>query len=280
MKLTVIIVNFNGAKFIKNCLESIIHQFQYFPSFEIIVIDNASNDNSLEVLNDYENRISLIKNSENVGFSRAHNQILDQIDSQYLWLLNNDTEFKKNQDIISPILDYLDTHPDVVGLSPKLLNTDGSLQNQGSGFSSWKYKTKKIKEVEFLSGAALFIRSEFFKQINGFDPNLFFYNDDIDFAKQVKKHHKQLIYYPDLEITHHGGLSTKHNAIDSMIAGYYGSIYLCRKYYPHLIFIIYYFLIRIFIELKQWRHSVQKTTHSREWVKQLKQLKLKLENEF
>ena len=280
MKLIVIIVNFNGAKFINHCLDSIIHQYKYFTSFEIIVIDNASSDSSLELLGHYQDKIKLIKNSENVGFSRAHNQILDQIDSEYIWLLNNDTEFKENKDIISPILDYLDTNPDVVGLSPKLLNTDGSLQNQGSGFGAWKFKTKKIKQVGFLSGASLFIRSAFFKQINGFDPNLFFYNDDIDFAMQVKKYKKQLVYYPMIEVTHHGGLSTKYNAIDSMIAGYFGSIYICRKYYPRLIFFIYYFFILVFIQLKQLIHSFQKDTHSREWVKQLKQLKLKLKNEF
>ena len=83
----------------------------------------------------------------------------------------------------------------MVGLSPKLLNTDGSIQTQGSGLGALKFKTNKIKPVSFLSGASLFMPTQFFKDIGGFDPNLFFYNDDIDFAKQAKKHGRRLIYY-------------------------------------------------------------------------------------
>ena len=91
--LTVIIVNYNGALFIKKCLDSVMHQLAHMPHMKIIVIDNASTDASLDCIAPYESNITLIKNTVNVGFPAAHNQILDQLSSPYLWLLNNDTEF-------------------------------------------------------------------------------------------------------------------------------------------------------------------------------------------
>ena len=280
MILKVIIVNYNGAKFIKNCLDSLIQQFQYFKAFEILVIDNASTDDSLTILAQYSDHITLIKNQTNVGFPAAHNQLLNDLDTPYLWLLNNDTEFDHTTDIITPIIQYLEDHPDVVGLSPKLLNSDGSLQAQGSGLSRWKFNTNKTTAVRFLSGASLFIRSDFFLKIQGFDPHLFFYNDDIDFAMQAKKHGKKLIYYPSLNVTHHGGLSTKFKPIDTMIGGYYGSIYLCKKYYPRPIFIIYYYALRLLIDIKKCYHWIIKSPASNEWVTKLTALKKRLKNEI
>ena len=280
MLLSIIIVNFNGAKFIRECLDSVLSQKNFFNKFKIIFIENASDDNSLDVIKPYENNIELIINEENVGFPAAHNQILDQLETPYLWLLNNDTEFDHAIDVITPIFDYLEENEDVVGLSPKLLNTDGTLQAQGGGLNAWRYKSNKICNVPFLSGASLFMRTQFFKDIGGFDPHLFFYNDDIDFAKQAKRHKKRLVYFPSIEITHHGGLSTKYREIDSLIEGYYGSIYICKKFYPHLIFKLYYFIMRLLLEIKKGYHVIVRTKESAEWVEKLTQLKGRLINEI
>ena len=280
MQLSIIIVNFNGASFIKDCLDSVLSQKKYFQHFKVILIDNASDDHSLTIIQDYCDDIEIIKNKENVGFPAAHNQILDQLDTPYLWLLNNDTCFDHEIDVMSPIIEYLNSNDDVVGLSPKLLNTDGSLQSQGGGLNSWRYKSNKITTVPFLSGASLFIRTSFFKHINGFDPNLFFYNDDIDFAKQAKRHKKKLIYFPTIEITHHGGLSTKFREIDSLIAGYYGSIYICKKFYPKIVFLLYYYFMRLLLEFKRIYHAIFKTEKSDEWIEKLNHLKERLKNEI
>ena len=163
----------------------------------------------------------------------------------------------------------------MVGLSPKLLNSDGTLQPQGGGMNQLAFRAKHTRSVSFLCGAALFIRTDFFKQINGFDPHLFFYNDDIDFAKQAKKNNRQLIYFPSISITHHGGLSTKFREVDSLIAGYHGSIYLCKKYYPAPIFFMYYYMMRFLLEIKRIT-----TRHSPEWQTKLRELKERLIHDF
>jgi GT2 family glycosyltransferase len=268
----------NRGHFFEN--ETLPGVFCNSPNFNIIVVDNASEDDSLSVLNKYLNNIQLIKNPTNVGFAAAHNQLIPQLDTDYLWLLNTDTIFDHEIDVFNPIIKYLDQHPNVSGLSPKLLNTDGTVQPQGGGLNQWVYHAKKTRKVSFLCGAALFIRTSFFIDIGGFDSRLFFYNDDFDFAKQSKRHNKQLIYFPSIQITHYGGGSSKCRPIDSQIAGYHGSIYLCHKFYSRPIFKLYYLVMRILIYLKTLYYTLHKDPTSAEWVTKLNKLKKQLNHEF
>ena len=136
------------------------------------------------------------------------------------------------------------------------------------------------RTMPFLSGAALFVRTDFFKLIGGFDEKLVFYNDDIDFAKRVKEHKKELIYFPTVSIIHHGGLSTNFVPIDSLISGYFGSLHLCQKFYPKLVFKLYLLLMRIFITFKFYYHSIVNKPNSDEWKKKILQLKIRINDEF
>ena len=280
MLLTIIIVNYNGGCFLKSCLDSVLSQKKYNTPFKIILFDNASTDDSFDTLAPYLDDIELVKNPTNIGFPQAHNQLLPELNTPFLWLLNNDTEFELDTDIISPILNHFSTDDSIVGISPKLLNTDGSIQVQGSGLAGLKYKTSKIKQVSFLSGASLFIKTSFFKKINGFDPNLFFYNDDIDFAMQVKKHKMKLIYYPLLNVTHHGGLSTKFQQIETRIGGYIGSLYLCRKYYTSIIFYIYKWAVKSLILIQYYYYKTKSEPHYKTWPDQLKVALKRIKNEL
>jgi len=280
MQLTIIIVNYNGAAFLKNCLDSVLSQKKFFTEFKIIIFDNASTDESFTILDDYKKDIELIKNATNIGFPQAHNVLLPQLDTPFLWLLNNDTEFKYDTDIITPILELFANDESIVGVSPKLLNTDGSIQVQGSGLNSLRFKTNKIKNVPFLSGASLFIRTAFFKEINGFDSNLFFYNDDIDFAMQAKKNKKKLVYYPYVSVTHHGGLSTKFHQIETRIGGYIGSLYLCKKYYSLPIFIIYKFAVKLLIQIQYLFYKIKSDDKYKTWPNQLKTALERINNEL
>ena len=280
MTLTVIIINFNGSAFIKKCLDSVLSQQSFFPDFSIIVVDNASTDDSIDKLLAYGSAITLIKNKTNVGFPAAHNQLLNQLDTPYLWLLNNDTEFDHRCDIMTPMIQCFENNPDVVGISPKLLNTDGTIQTQGSSLTQWMYRKKRISAVRFLSGASLFIRNDFFQFIGGFDPNLFFYNDDVDFAFQARKHGKKLLYYPSLSVTHHGGLSTQFNPVATTIGGYFGSACLCKKYYSPFIFKAYRFILNLMVCIKIKYHKIVKSKRSNEWIQGLKNLEQKLRHDI
>ncbi len=276
----VIIINYNGASFLTNCLDSVIAQRTFFNDVSIIVLDNASTDESVSILNQYAEDITLVKNNHNNGFAPAVNQVLPMTQAPYLWLLNNDTEFNHDTDILTPIIDYFNDHNDVVGLSPKLLNTNGTLQAQGSSLNAWLFKSSNTRQVSFLSGAALFVRTDFFKYIGGFDEQLVFYNDDIDFAKQVRHHNKKLIYYPSIEVTHHGGLSTKFRPIDSIIDGYRGSLHLCKKFYSPVIFYIYLMCMRFLIQLRLLYYAVIPSKHGSEWSSKLKEFQQFIHDQY
>ena len=105
--LSIVIINYNGEQFLKPCIDSVIAQKNFGHELTIIVIDNNSTDHSIDILNEYDANITLISNKTNTGFARAVNQSLPYVNTDYIWLLNNDTEFSHNDDILSPIISYL-----------------------------------------------------------------------------------------------------------------------------------------------------------------------------
>jgi GT2 family glycosyltransferase len=280
MILTVIIVNYNGAKFIDDCLQSVISQYSFGHRFKVLIWDNASTDNSIERIEPYvSEHVKLIQHPTNVGFPQAHNLLMDEFTTPFLWLLNNDTVFSHTDDIMGPILDHFSTNEAIVGISPQLLNTDGSIQVQGSGFNALKFKRRTVQTVSFLSGASLFIRTSFFKNMGGFDRNLFFYNDDVDFAIHAKRQKKKLIYYPFVSVTHHGGLSTKFQTIETKVGGYIGSLYLCKKYYPRAILVAYKMIIRTLIRLLIIRCAIVSRSNQAHWIPTLKKALVTIKND-
>lgn len=236
LDLSIIIVNYNGEHYISDCLDSVFESPLSY-SYEVIVVDNASQDDSLKILDSYKNRVQLIVNESNVGFAKANNQCLPLCKGRYVLLLNNDTVIRGSA--LQHLLDFYEAHPEAAALSPKLLNADGSVQVQGSFLGSWRFYSKQVKKVPFICGAAMLTTRAFLQSIGGLDAELFFYNDDIDFCKQAAKAGKPIYYLPDAKVTHFGGLSTKTRKAESMMAGYFGSLYLSKKLYPLPIHYLY-----------------------------------------
>src|SRR2546426_8205974 len=132
MDLSIIIVNWNGRDLLAKCIESIIKHPPSAP-YEIVVVDNASTDGSVEWLRAArsdgrlkETNLRLIENAENVGFGRANNIAFSQTDASMLLLLNSDTEVREGA--IDRLIETLKSNEKAGGCGPKLLNTDGSLQ--------------------------------------------------------------------------------------------------------------------------------------------------------
>lgn len=235
MDVSIILVNYNGASVICPCLDTILNSKVAY-DYEIIVIDNASEDNSLIVLKPYERHIHMIKNHENVGFSKANNQGLAIAKGQCVFLLNNDTLLF--EDTLQQLMMYYNDHSEVGAIGPKLLNHDQSIQRQGGLLGRWRYGNK-VKQVNFLVGAALLCERDYLKNIGGFDENFFFYNEDIDLCWRIKKTGRKLIYYPVAKLIHLGGASTQTRKAPSIIEGYRGGLYLCYKHYPRYVFHTY-----------------------------------------
>lgn len=246
VELSVIIVNYNGAAYIPECLESVLKSEDV--SFEVIVVDNASPDNSLSVLERYLDRVKLIASPVNGGFSAGNNIGIDASSGDYVCLLNNDTVV--NPDTLATLLNYLKQNSSVGAVGPKLLNADGSPQYTGSILGHWQYKTGKARKVGFLSGAAFMTRRSLLDQIGGLDENYFFYNEDLDLCKTILKAGYTLVYLPTAELIHFGGVATATRKAASIIEGYRGGLYFCSKHYPKAIFRLYQFILGLYFLIR------------------------------
>ncbi|RAP32317.1 hypothetical protein DID76_00510 [Candidatus Marinamargulisbacteria bacterium SCGC AG-414-C22] len=228
MKVSILIVNYNGEKFIDDCLKSVFAS-KLNGSIETIVVDNDSTDHSIAVLKSYVPKIKVIQNHHNSGFSKGNNIAADYASGDYLFLLNNDTILK--EDTIQVLLDFMTSKPNIGVVVPKLLNEDGSLQCPGSILGQWRFKSNKPTVVPFVAGAAVLMKRTVFDEINGLDENLFFYNDDIDLCKSLKRAGYDIYYEPRAQLIHIGGLSTKFRKLKSLVEGYRGGFYICQKFY-------------------------------------------------
>ena len=133
MDLTIVIVSWNTSGLLSQCLHSVYETGSRF-AFEVIVVDNASTDDSISMVEEQFPAVKLIKNDRNQGFARANNQGLEIANSRYYMLLNSDTIMLPGA--IDTLIEMADQNPNVGMLGPKLLNMDGSLQKSWYSFPS------------------------------------------------------------------------------------------------------------------------------------------------
>jgi hypothetical protein len=225
--VSIVIVSYNTKKLLQECLVS-IYKHTPLKLFEIIVVDNASQDSSSQMVEKNFPKVKLIKNQKNLGFGQANNQALKIAQGKYFLFLNSDT--KLTEDSIDIIHRYLKRHPETAIVGCKLKNPDGSPQ-QSAGFFptlprilfwafflddlpllrnlikpyqiSYKkfYETKH--EVDWITGAFFLIKRSIFKNLGGFDKNLFMYGEEVDFCYRAKKNGFKVLYSPKTSIFHH-----------------------------------------------------------------------------
>lgn len=228
MMLSVVIVNYNGAHFLTQCLDSVFSSQTTFP-MEVIVVDNHSTDGSRTLLDAYHHSFIRVYLDQNQGFSAGNNAGVRHATGDVLLLLNNDT-------VVHPttfqlMMDYLQAHPETGALAPKLLNGDGSLQTPGSLLMRWAYWGSHPRKVSFIAGAAVMMTKSLYETLGGLDEHYFFYNEDLDLCKSILKLGRPIVYYPSASLVHFGGLSTRSRRRGSILEGYRGGLYFCKKHY-------------------------------------------------
>jgi len=190
-------------------------------TIELIIVDNASGDDSVQTLNGEIQKkgyqgMHVIANSENAGFGAGCNLGASKAKGKYFLLLNNDT-LVKDTGILS-MATYLDDHEEISILGGQLRNMDGSLQASAGKFYTpgnatllllglQKYgildsSPKKIEEVEWVKGALLMIRSEVYKKLKGFDEKIFMYIEDMELCYRAKLAGYRTYFYPDVSVYH------------------------------------------------------------------------------
>jgi len=251
MKLSIIIVSYNTKSLTLACIKSI---YSCKPNllFEVIVVDNASTDGSVEALQKLDEKIVYIKSDRNLGFSKANNLGLKKAKGEYKLLLNSDT--KLTTPIFEKLVLFAQEHPDAGIVSPRLLNLD--MTTQGSIFrlptltraiaQYWfgvpnlldKYAITKgsFVEVESVVGAAFLITPQAQTKVGLLDEKYFMYFEDLDYCRRVRSQHLKIYYLPEITLIHHHGASGK-SGVNSLIVD------SSKKYFGIIQYYIYTFVL-------------------------------------
>ena len=227
--VSVSIVNYNAKEYLDRCLKALYKSIKKH-SFEVIVVDNASDDGSADLVKIKFPTAKLIINSSNLGFIKANNIGIQNSKGRYVLCLNNDTEVLDRS--IDKLVAFMDSHPDAGAAGPKLLNSDGTLQMQCrrgfptlsnslfyfsglnrlfpkskllGGYLLTYLDDKNMTEVDSLCGAAMIVRREVIDKVGLMDESYYMYGDDIDWCYRIKKTGWKVYYLPDAEIIHYGG---------------------------------------------------------------------------
>lgn len=232
MDISIIIVNYNTCEITLQCLRSIV-KFTKGVDYEIILVDNASQDDSVSRIEREFPNVLLIESKENLGFGRANNLGEKQAHGKYLFLLNGDTILIENA--ILSMFNYMETHSEIASCGANLI--DKNLQPNGSYglFPSLKnelfgalmlHKVFKkyylnhiatiksvnygdINNIDYITGADVFIRKNIFEELGGFDPNFFMYCEETDLYYRMRQKGYKSSLLPDVKIIHLQGASSK-----------------------------------------------------------------------
>ncbi|MFA6282468.1 MAG: glycosyltransferase family 2 protein [Candidatus Omnitrophota bacterium] len=231
-RLSIIIVNWNTSGLLKSCLDSLFNgEIKY--SFEVIVVDNNSLDDSVQMLENRFPNVRLIQNKHNIGFAKANNQGIQNSNGEYILLLNSDTEILK-VDILEKWIDFMDSHEQAGASGCKLVFPDGSHQVGDAGFKPGVFTafnhafflskicpalfkgvfvcSKKInqpQEVDWISGADLMLRKSILKEVGLLDESIFMFAEDVEFGCRIKENGYKVFYLPYFNIIHLQGGSHK-----------------------------------------------------------------------
>ncbi|MDD4178589.1 MAG: glycosyltransferase family 2 protein [Candidatus Margulisbacteria bacterium] len=238
--LSIIIVNYNGEKLLRECLYSVYENTKKL-SFEVIMVDNNSTDNSVQLVSREFPEVKIIRSKENLGFSRGNNKGLDIYQGRYALLLNTDTVVKDRA--LDKLVEFMDRNIKAGACGPKLLNQDGTPQHQGGLFNRRFWLAKRPVMVDYVLGAALLVRREVIDRVGGLDENFFFSNDDLDWCRRIRKAGWQIYFVPDAEVIHYGGYTTKKFNQKIFVEGFRGGLYFCRKHYGNFVYQIYRLLL-------------------------------------
>lgn len=230
--IVVSIVNYKMATDIQKCLETLLPQVMgSLHTIKICVIDNSQNcDGMKEICKGFDTDIvQYIDAGGNIGFGKGHNIIMHKYDAQYYCILNPDTIFVPESIVLDELYAFMQEHPTVGAVTPRLLNDDGSVQIHVQRFPGvWEHPIKRLgleKHVSFIAksldrllykdkaftqpeaidwaiGAFLFVKGDLYKQMGGFDERYFMYYEDCDMCRTLWSLGYEVYYHPGVYLYH------------------------------------------------------------------------------
>ncbi|MDD4153297.1 MAG: glycosyltransferase family 2 protein [bacterium] len=242
MDLSIVIVSWNSSSELRDCIGSLADQADEGFSYEIILVDNASSDGSVALVQKCFPAVRIIANDENKGFAGASNQGILASIGCFVMLLNPDSVVESG--VLKGMTDFMDSVPDAGACGCKLLESDNSLQYSARCFPhlsdvlmslpgisriipnnhykreylmmNWDHS--HIRTVEWVSGACLVMRREAIAQVGLLDERFFMYCEDMDWCFRLSKALWKIYYLPHLAIVHHRGASSSQTAPKMILA--------------------------------------------------------------
>jgi len=265
--ITISIVNYNTKDLLRDCLNS-IYKIKGEIKFEVVVVDNASSDESVRLIEGEFPEAKLIKNRQNLGFAKANNQAIKQSKGRYILLCNPDTVIKSNS--LDKTVEFMETHRRVGALGCKILNPDKTIQTSNNSFPNlftvflhifqikkivpssrirerigrrWRllpgktlreyfrvyWDSDRIREVEWVTGACLLVRRETIEEVGLLDENFFMYYEDADWCYRMREKGWKVFYFPLFEVFHYVGKSAGKFNYKSFIEKYKSMYYYFWK---------------------------------------------------
>jgi len=231
--LSICIVTWNVEELLRNCLASIFKNVKNI-SFEVIVADNASKDNTINMIQSQFPSVKIIRNSTNAGFTIATNKDIKMAGGRYIMILNSDTEVIDGA--LEKMMQFMEKHPEYGAVAPKLVNADGSLQRSvktfpslekvfyntffldslfpksrifGKYFMTW-WDHNDERDIDQPMGSAIMVRRKVLDEVGLFDEKYYFWFDEVDLCFRIKKACLpagragwKIRYKPDAQILHH-----------------------------------------------------------------------------
>jgi len=260
--LSIVILSWNVRDLLRQCLESVASGRPLSANHpllvtEIIVVDNASSDGSVEMVCAEFPAVRLIANQTNRGYTGGNNDGIAAATGRYVMILNPDTRVL--DDALAAMVAYADAHPDVGVVGPQLLNPDGSVQSSRRRFptlmtglfeSTWlqplaprdvlrRYYVldrpdDTIQEVDWLFGACFLVRRKVIQQVGTLDEDFFMYSEEMDWCYRMRQAGWKVVYLPEAQVIHYGGKSSDQVAAQRHIYFQTSKVRYFRKHHGAL----------------------------------------------
>jgi len=225
-KISIVLITRNSKSVLFDCLNALNNndEITALKNSQWIIVDNDSNDGSIEEVLKLYPQTQIIKNKDNVGFAKAANQGLKVAENDFILYINTDTEIKQNA--ISKLYNKIVSDKKIAVIGPRLLRKNNTIQKSvypeatlyteifkpivklSVSIKENFYKAGNCYTVNSLRGACFIINKEYMKQVGGFDERYFFYLEETDLFRQLKLAGKKICYLPESEVYHYGGLGS------------------------------------------------------------------------
>ncbi len=255
VRISIIIVNYNVEYFLEQCLNSVFTALKSIEG-EVFVVDNNSIDGSVDMIKKHYPNVHLIENKNNLGFSKANNQAIEIAQGEYILLLNPDTVVE--EDTFQKCIDFMNKHPKAGGLGVRMIDGKGKFLPESKrglptpavafykifGLSRLFPKSKRFSkyhlgyldefesnEIEILSGAYMFMRKSTLNKVGLLDEAFFMYGEDIDLSYRITQGGYKNYYFPETQIIHYKGESTKKSSINYVFVFYRAMAIFAEKHF-------------------------------------------------